>query len=88
MSFFRKRVFYNSVPSYKFETKSVKCHGVYLNRTKWIRRNNIKQRTLYVYYFLIKRNKLFGQPNIYRVVGNWWYKRKGGDSKRKKKSRI
>ena len=25
---------------------------------------------------------------IYRVVGNWWYKRKGGDSTRKKKSKI
>ena len=29
-----------------------------------IRQNNIKQRTLCVYYFLIKRKKLFGQPNI------------------------
>ena len=25
---------------------------------------------------------------IYRVVGNWWYKRKGGDSTWKKKSKI
>ena len=25
---------------------------------------------------------------IYRVVGNWWYKREGGDSTRKKKSKI
>ena len=25
---------------------------------------------------------------IYRVVGNWWYKRKGGDSTRKKKSKV
>ena len=25
---------------------------------------------------------------IYRVAGNWWYKRKGGDSTRKKKSKI
>ena len=25
---------------------------------------------------------------VYRVVGNWWYKRKGGDSTRKKKSKI
>ena len=25
---------------------------------------------------------------IYRVVGNWWYKRKGGDCTRKKKSEI
>ena len=25
---------------------------------------------------------------ICRVVGNWWYKRKGGDSTRKKKSKI
>ena len=25
---------------------------------------------------------------LYRVVGNWWYKRKGGDSTRKKKSKI
>ena len=36
VSFFRKRVFYNSAASSKRETKSVKCHGVYLNRTKWI----------------------------------------------------
>ena len=25
---------------------------------------------------------------LYRVVGNWWYKRKGGNSTRKKESRI
>ena len=25
---------------------------------------------------------------LYRVVGNWWYKRKGGDSTRKKESKI
>ena len=30
-----------------------------------IRQNNIKQETLYVYYFLIKRKKLFGQPNTF-----------------------
>ena len=40
MPFFRKRVFYNSAPSYKRETKSMKCRGVYLNRI--IRQNNIK----------------------------------------------
>ena len=28
-----------------------------------IRQNNIKQKTLRVYYFLIKRKKLFGQSN-------------------------
>ena len=42
VSFFRKRVFYNSAPSYKRETKSVKCRGVYLNETKWIVRNSTK----------------------------------------------
>ena len=26
--------------------------------------------------------------DLYRVVGNWWYKRTGGDSTRKKKSKI
>ena len=29
-----------------------------------IRQNNIEQKTLCVYYFLIERKKLFGQPNI------------------------
>ena len=42
VSFFRKRVFYNNTPSYKHETKSVKCRCVYLNRTKWIVRNSTK----------------------------------------------
>lgn len=32
-----------TTPSYRCETKSVRCRGVYLNR---IRRNNIKQRNL------------------------------------------
>ena len=63
MSFFHKRVFCNNEPSYKRETKSVKCRGVHINRTKWIVRNSTKQKTLCVYYFLIKRKKLFGQPN-------------------------
>ena len=40
--FFRKRVFCNGAPSYKRETKSVKCRGVYVNRTKWIVRNPAK----------------------------------------------
>ena len=31
-----------------------------------IRQNNIKQKALYVYYFLIKRKKLFGQSNTWR----------------------
>ena len=34
------------------------------NRSYVIRRNNIKRKTLCVYYFLIKQKKLFGQPNI------------------------
>ena len=42
VSLFRKHVFYNSAPSYKRETKSVKCRGVYLKRTKWIVRNSKK----------------------------------------------
>ena len=42
VSFFRKRVFYSSAPSYKRETKSVKCRGVNLNRTKRIVRNSTK----------------------------------------------
>ena len=43
----------------------MKCRGVCLNRTKWIfRQNNIKQKRLCVYYLLIKRKKLFGQPNV------------------------
>ena len=42
VSFFRKRVLYNNAPSYERETKSVKCHGVYLNITKWIVRNSTK----------------------------------------------
>ena len=33
------------------------------NRSYVIRRNNIKQRALCVYYFLIKRKKLSAQPN-------------------------
>ena len=35
-------VFYNSAPSYKRETKSVKCLGVYLDRTTCIVRNSTK----------------------------------------------
>ena len=31
--------------------------------------------------------KVIGR-HIYRVVGNWWYKRKEGDTTRKKKSKI
>ena len=30
-----------------------------------IRQNNIKQKTLCVYYFVVKRKKLFGQPNTW-----------------------
>ena len=33
---------------------------------------------------MINLSKLY----IYRVVGNWWYKRKGDDSTRKKGSKI
>ena len=67
VSFFRKRVSYNSEASYKRESKCVKCRGVHPNRTKWIvcnSINNINRKTLCVYYFLIKRKKLFGQLNI------------------------
>ena len=36
-----------------------------------IRQNNIKEKTLCVYYFFIKRKKLFGQPNIMcKCIGN------------------
>ena len=42
MSFFRKRVFYNSAPLYKRETNYVNYRGVYFNRTKWIVRNSTK----------------------------------------------
>ena len=34
--------FYNSAPSYKRETKSVRCRGVYFNRAKWIVHNSTK----------------------------------------------
>ena len=40
--FLSQRVFYNSVASYKGETKSVKSRAVYLNRIKWIVRNSTK----------------------------------------------
>ena len=49
MSSFRKRVFYNNTPSYKRETKFVKCHGVCLNRTHGsyvIRQNNKKTKNI------------------------------------------
>ena len=36
------RAFYNSAASYKRETKSVKCDGAYLDKTKWIVRNSTK----------------------------------------------
>ena len=38
------------------------------NRSYVIRQNNINQKTLCLYYFLIKRKKLFGQPNIISMV--------------------
>ena len=69
MSFFRKCVFYNLHLHLHTNVKpslwniavfiSTKQNGSYV-----IRQNNIKQKTLCVYYFLIKRKKLFGQPNI------------------------
>ena len=57
---------------YTFVQTCVKCRGVYLNEENGsyvIRQNNIKQlqnniKMLRAYYFLIKRKKLFGQPNI------------------------
>ena len=42
MFLFCKRVFYNNAPSYKRETKSVKCRGVYFNKIKWTVRNSRK----------------------------------------------
>ena len=42
MSFFRKRVFYNNAPSYKRETRSVKCRGAYLVATLG---NNVHHRS-------------------------------------------
>ena len=30
-----------------------------------IQQNNIKQKTLWIYYFVVKRKKLFGQPNTW-----------------------
>ena len=72
VSFFRKRVFYKKEPLYKREAKSVKCRGIYLDRTKWtvIRQNSIKQKTLCVYYFLIKRKKLSRQSNIFVQISH------------------
>ena len=37
--------------------------------------------------YIFKKNYIFYYL-IYRVVGNWWYKRKRSDSTRKKKSKI
>ena len=50
MSFFRERVFYNTALSYKRETKmTAKCQS----------------KSQCVYYFLIKRKKLFEQSNSF-----------------------
>ena len=61
--------FYNSAPSYKRDTKSVKYVNMCKIRVKYvIRQNNIKQKTLYAYYFLIKQKKLFGQTNTIEML--------------------
>ena len=41
------------------------------NGIKWIKHNSIKQKMLCIYYFLTKRNKLFGQPNRYHA--RYWH---------------
>ena len=75
--FLSQTCFYNSALSYKRETKTVKCRGVISteqNESYVIRKNNIKQRTLCVYYFLIKRKKPFGQPNRKIYLSKFKYK--------------
>ena len=77
--FLSQTCFYNSALSYKREIKTVKCRGVISteqNESYVIRKNNIKQSTLCVYYFLIKRKKPFGQPNNYIYVYNCSIKEK------------
>ena len=62
-------VFFTTIHLHTNVTPSVWNVAVFIsteqNGSYVIRQNNIKQKTLCVYYFLIKRKKLFGQPNTF-----------------------
>ena len=64
MFFFRKHVFYNAASR---NAKPSPCNvaafiSTERNESYVIRQSNIKQKTLCVYYFLVKREKLLRQP--------------------------
>ena len=68
-------VFFTTVHLHKNVKTSLWNVAVFIatkqNGSYVIRRNNIKQKTLCVYYFLIKRKKLFGQTNVCRNQLFW-----------------
>ena len=57
---------------------------------KWYCQNprSLSCQSILTFFLLITYSETSCMYVIYRVVGNWWYKRKGGDSTRKKKSKI